>query len=219
MKNLIAALTLLASGGAAFAEVQVPTSVSYPIPPNPAGTADANGAGALAAIDGTYYIAPSSAATYTTGMVFQLVLTIPALWGQDLRVHINTGRLPTDNGSPGGAELWQITSMVYTDASAVNTGWVGGTLNLNEYSVLVVPASSFTTVGFNSNTVTTLTINFVNNYVPVFPGTGVTGPLEWDRISNPEPGTMALFGLGALGLGGMAWRRRKSAKAKAAAQA
>lgn len=29
-----------------------------------------------------------------------------------------------------------------------------------------------------------------------------------DAVSNPEPGTMALFGLGALGLGGLAWRRR-----------
>lgn len=44
--------------------------------------------------------------------------------------------------------------------------------------------------------------------------------LGFDAIANPEPGTMALFGLGALGLGGFAWRRRLAAKkAKAAAQA
>jgi len=34
-------------------------------------------------------------------------------------------------------------------------------------------------------------------------------------VSNPEPGTMALFGAGALGLGAFAWRRRRRARAAA----
>jgi hypothetical protein len=34
--------------------------------------------------------------------------------------------------------------------------------------------------------------------------------LQFDAVANPEPGTMALFGLGALGLGGLAWRRRRA---------
>ena len=33
---------------------------------------------------------------------------------------------------------------------------------------------------------------------------------EFDAIANPEPGTMALFALGAAGLGGFAWRRRRT---------
>lgn len=35
-----------------------------------------------------------------------------------------------------------------------------------------------------------------------------------DTVSNPEPGTMALFGLGALGLVGLVRRRRKAAAVK-----
>ena len=43
-------------------------------------------------------------------------------------------------------------------------------------------------------------------------GTGSSGVLLDNVVINPEPGTFALFGLGAAGLAGMAWRRRKSAK-------
>ena len=32
---------------------------------------------------------------------------------------------------------------------------------------------------------------------------------ELDAISNPEPGTLALFALGAMGLGGVVVRRRR----------
>lgn len=41
----------------------------------------------------------------------------------------------------------------------------------------------------------------------------VTGVLIDGVYINPEPGTIALFGLGAAGLGAFAWRRRKAAKA------
>ncbi len=37
-----------------------------------------------------------------------------------------------------------------------------------------------------------------------------TSRLTIDAISNPEPGTLALFALGAVGLGGLAWRRRNA---------
>lgn len=45
-----------------------------------------------------------------------------------------------------------------------------------------------------------------------FSVTGYTSgaTFEFDAIANPEPGTIALFGLGAAGLGGFAWRRRKA---------
>jgi hypothetical protein len=59
----------------------------------------------------------------------------------------------------------------------------------------------------------TLRIRDTTGAVTTDPGGSVLG---FDAIANPEPGTMALFGLGALGLGGFAWRRRRAAKAAAA---
>ena len=47
--------------------------------------------------------------------------------------------------------------------------------------------------------------------------TGVTGVLLDNIFINPEPGSIALFGLGGLALGGFAFRRRKQKAAKAAA--
>jgi hypothetical protein len=43
-------------------------------------------------------------------------------------------------------------------------------------------------------------------------GLGVSGIVLDDILLNPEPSTMALFGLGVLGLGGVAWRRRAAKK-------
>jgi hypothetical protein len=40
--------------------------------------------------------------------------------------------------------------------------------------------------------------------------------LTIDAVSNPEPGAIALFAFGALGLGGFAWKRRKNVAAKRA---
>jgi hypothetical protein len=39
-----------------------------------------------------------------------------------------------------------------------------------------------------------------------------TSRIQIDYIANPEPGTMALFGMGALALGGLALRRRNAKK-------
>jgi hypothetical protein len=39
--------------------------------------------------------------------------------------------------------------------------------------------------------------------------------LTLDAVSNPEPGTIALFALGAAGLGAFAWRRRRRRAARA----
>jgi len=41
---------------------------------------------------------------------------------------------------------------------------------------------------------------------------GVSGTLGVDMVSNPEPGTLALFGLGMAGMFAFAWRRRNVAK-------
>lgn len=46
-----------------------------------------------------------------------------------------------------------------------------------------------------------------------FTGTNAGEAFEIDFVTNPEPGTLALFGLGLLGLGGVVVRRRKKALA------
>jgi len=43
-------------------------------------------------------------------------------------------------------------------------------------------------------------------------GLGVSGVVLDNIVMNPEPGTIALFALGTLGLGGFAWRRRAAKK-------
>ena len=43
-------------------------------------------------------------------------------------------------------------------------------------------------------------------------GTGARTPIQIDAIANPEPTTLALFGLGILGLGAVVRRRRRGAK-------
>jgi hypothetical protein len=43
-------------------------------------------------------------------------------------------------------------------------------------------------------------------------GLGVSGVVLDNVLLNPEPSAVALFGLGALGLGGFAWRRRAAKK-------
>lgn len=43
-------------------------------------------------------------------------------------------------------------------------------------------------------------------------GLGVSGIVLDNVVLNPEPGTIALFGLGLAGLGGFAWRRRSAKK-------
>ena len=64
--------------------------------------------------------------------------------------------------------------------------------------------SNYTTItgGFDRNLADTLLLTFRVT-------TSASGDVfVFDAVSNPEPGTMALFGLGALGLGGLVWRRR-----------
>ena len=64
--------------------------------------------------------------------------------------------------------------------------------------------SNYTTItgGFDRNLADTLLLTFRVTT------SGSGDVFVFDAVSNPEPGTMALFGLGALGLGGLVWRRR-----------
>lgn len=89
-----------------------------------------------------------------------------------------------------------------TTSAALNTALASG-------STIKVDGGLFT--GLIGTSVNQLDIQFTVN------SNGIVGQyFLLDAVSNPEPGTMALFGLGALGLGGAAWRRRKAKKANAA---
>jgi hypothetical protein len=93
----------------------------------------------------------------------------------------------------------------YASGSGTATGIPGSTL-------LVPGRNRFRPTGFalvnsfNVGTYDSVRVTFVFN-------TGTAADrLQIDMIANPEPGTIALFGLGALGLGAMVRRRRNAAK-------
>ncbi len=93
--------------------------------------------------------------------------------------------------------------------------------------------AGFTGSVFRTNTPTGFTgfSIFINQYINMFArisfvvrddgnedggaNTGVTGVMIDNIFINPEPGSIALFGLGGLALGGLAFRRRKLAKKNA----
>lgn len=123
----------------------------------------------------------------------------------------------------GGGLTWQIVGAVWypnaspTDTATLNTVSSSSPFTVNGTSnqTLVLPGSGGTsnyTLGGSFAFGTTvydrlnLTIRLTNNSGTTLIAGGSS--IGFDAISNPEPGTFALFGLGALGLGGMAWRRR-----------
>ena len=69
--------------------------------------------------------------------------------------------------------------------------------NLYSSYTLSSPDFSFRDIDRISLTYTTVGANTSGTFFQV------------DAVSNPEPGTLALFGLGALGLGGFAWKKKR----------
>ena len=100
---------------------------------------------------------------------------------------------------------------VSTNSLVVNTGPVTtGTITLFEL-VGFQTRSDYGTVdtNFDWNNVEGLLITFqLDNPI----GTGARTPINIDAVANPEPTTLALFGLGVLGLGAVARRRRRAAR-------
>lgn len=86
-------------------------------------------------------------------------------------------------------------------SAAVNSNGQGGVLN-NATVQLNLPSAPYATFTF-----------YLDNDGT---GAGRSGILLDKAFVNPEPGTLALFGLGAMGLGAMAWRRRRAKTAAAA---
>lgn len=212
LKPLLAAAVLALSAIPAFADLETPisgtaTSSYGTLSPSPFGSFE------LGAIDGVY-VSTGNGAPANGTVTFNLV--IPASWGQDLRVFVTTGNIPYNNPLGPNIYTFEIQSATYTDGggNTLSTGTMSGLYVLAPFSTRVIPVSQFTvTVGaFDPGTVTSLQVVFIE---PSLVGSGNT-QFQIDRISNPEPGTLALFGLGALGLGGFAMRRRKAKKAAAA---
>lgn len=109
---------------------------------------------------------------------------------------VNTGNLVAASGPPNGVapNPFGTTSLNVTtpQPGVPNSALQLAVLNLNYPS-----GTGYARVSFHINNTGTSV-------------GGVSGVLIDNVFINPEPGTMALFGLGAAGLGAMVWRRRKA---------
>ena len=90
-------------------------------------------------------------------------------------------------------------------ANAQGTGF-GGPFALSTGTNRIV-STGFTNLNGFTNVGGYTHVSFYVNF------TAIGSRLQLDYIANPEPGTMALMGLGLAGLGGIVWRRRRAAKA------
>ena len=124
-------------------------------------------------------------------------------------------------GSPSGLTL----TLNRIDIGTNN----GGTAFLSGLTQALLPAG--TAGDFRRNVITgagnqtsyTTAGNFawtdVRSVTLTFTVTGAAGSgqsFQIDAISNPEPGALALFGLGAIGLGGLVWKRTRRTRAVSA---
>jgi hypothetical protein len=208
MRNLVLAAVVVAAGAApAFAGYVSPTNITAystsgggtnPAIPPPAGGVSA---APVRDIDGVYF--NSGASGWAANSTLTMTLSIPTDWGTDLRVFMTVagvGGVPDQDGL--NADVWQVTSLVFSDGVGTATANQQHFIHSGEGIVF----DSFTLAGgFNANNVNSLTFTITN----AGRGDGGGGQFQFDAITNPEPGAFALFGLGAMGLGGYAWRRRK----------
>jgi hypothetical protein len=111
-----------------------------------------------------------------------------------------------------------LTAIVYTSSGGGTATYTGAAITMgasptgNHKTIPVTTAqASYTIVGsFNWNAITNLSLTF-----SLGSGGGATGTFTVDAISNPEPGAIALFGVGAAGLAGLIVRRRRGRGARA----
>lgn len=218
LPSIAAAFVLLGAAAPAFADIAFPQPttavwtdvtgglglganfVFSPTGPNSLGASDG-------AKEGVQFNNAVTAMTFTALLSFNGVspvgnptIVLHRVFVSDATEFQLTGAQWQDGG--GGTATLSLAPIALTNSSYFLTG----SENEANYST----AGGFSFSNFNS-----LLLTFT--YTP----NGGSNPhtLLLDAVSNPEPGTMALFGLGALGLGGVAWRRRRAAKAKKAAEA
>lgn len=210
----LTAVAVLALAGSAFADLAFVTNTASAF-----GTTD--GADQVGLTNGTANVLNAVDASFVTNTLN----TDPNANGGGFSVHTSI----TGTGGNDDWVLWIqnnvvgtvfLTQILITDAGGntattpgsytVNlTGVSPGTGNWINFRLPALPrtgagAYNYSSANFNFNTMAT--VDFVFSFAAV----GDT--LALNAISNPEPGTMALFALGAAGLGGFAWRRRNARK-------
>lgn len=199
LRALLTLLILVASSASAFAEFQYASVVTFEnLDVDGNGTPNVIRTGALAnlqgAPDGTTVSYAFSADTgqVTVGFQFASAVAAPGLVFYGISGTGGTGvtiaviRWSTDYVSnPTDPTATGLGIALPTSSTDFAVSTSGGAYNNGGFN----PAAGYTAVF----------VQFV-----LTPGSTLT----LDAISNPEPGTLALFGLGVLGLGGFAWKRR-----------
>jgi hypothetical protein len=180
----------------AFAEYQSPTAIVS------SGALGVNWTTASIATSGDGLTSNGPALSYPAGSTETVVFTIPDSWRNDLRVFVETPSMPGVSTT-----AWQV-SAVFSDSGGGTSTYSGAATFAFSGSTIVLSTFS-PTVGFlgAGRTLTTLTLTIQN-----VSGAAQGGAINVGLVSNPEPGTLALFGIGALALGGAAWRRRKAVR-------
>ena len=134
------------------------------------------------------------------------------------RVHIDFFATATSAVVTGTIDQLIANSGLNVDSNAGSSPYGGGPNNPlatynnsagNAFNFIAIDVSAF----FNSFA----RVSFIVDNAGPAAGTngnglGVTGIVLDQVILTPEPATVGLFALGALGLGGMAWRRRTAKK-------
>ena len=206
---VLACITSVAQAGGVFGS-NATSSFSSPIVSTSGADTDMNGAPNGTAAGFRNNTQQSGAVTFTVswdvaGAESNIDWRLFVLGRTTARVSVTGITLLDDTA---GTQL----SAVSTNSMVVNTGPVSGTtvtmFDLTQFQ----SQSDYGTVqnGFNWTNIQRLIITFTLDN-PV--GTGARTPINIDAVSNPEPTTLALFGLGLLGLGAVTRRRRRGARA------
>ncbi len=189
----LAAVVVLGFASAAYADLSSTSAVAVTSTTGGVSSSGVSGAG-LTSIDGVTGLTLNNPGVAGTATV-QFLLSVPA--------------------GPGGETTFVLfataASGVTLTSLEVGTGGTGAFTSLSTAApapaLLLAPGVN-RFVGSYAGDVSTYT-----TFRAVFT-VASGGTLSVDKISNPEPGTIALFGAGILGLGGFAWRRRKTLAAK-----
>jgi hypothetical protein len=123
------------------------------------------------------------------------------------------GQVETDIFCGAAQSNVTVNSIVYFNqgagiaaGSASDTALIGSPVTLVAGRNRFIPGGFLLVNNFDIGTYNAVRVTFV------FPNGTVADRLQIDMVSNPEPGTIALFAMGALGLGGFAWRRKNAKK-------
>jgi hypothetical protein len=157
-------------------------------------------------LDGLYAIDLDCPSNGTTGTEYILIVYAPGDPAGDLDFVIACG------SDTAFMRLTRLDFFNALDFDPSARSGESGSINLNQ----VMLADTVTDLHFTAADLTQnggMQIGDLNGYDSVLAEFTFTqrgsSRLQIDLVANPEPGTLALFALGAAGLGGLAWRRRR----------